>query len=99
MAVVRKPSLRPRKVERIATHIEELKSIIRTKYPEARFEVAPVPESRWPGLWVYANIESDWDLYDLIREKEEAFFIREWMDVHVISLPLEALPAGSGSAG
>jgi hypothetical protein len=42
-------------------------------------------------LWVYADIADDFDLYDLIRDKEEAFFVRESMDVHVISMPVESL--------
>jgi hypothetical protein len=76
----------PTKRERTANHIERLQQIILASYPDAEFEVGPVPESRWTGLWVHADIDDSFDLYDLLREEQDRFFLEETMDVHVIVL-------------
>ncbi len=89
MAIARKPRTSPTKKERIKAHIEELKQIILSKFPEARFEVGPVPESRWPGLWVRCNAELISDVTDPLEEVRDEFFLRENMDVHVLVLDLK----------
>lgn len=75
---------RPRKNDRIRAHIADLKDAILSKYPRARIEEAPVAESRWPAIWVYGDIESAWDVFDLLRDLRERFFKQELMDVHVV---------------
>ncbi len=89
MAVARKLPTRPTKKERINAHIQQLKRIILSKFPQARFEVGPVPESRWPGLWVTANADCVSDVTDLLEEVQDEFFLRENMDVHVLVLDLK----------
>ncbi len=86
MAIARKPASRPTKSERIAAHIEELKREIKSRFPEARFRVGPVPETRWPGLWVYCDAELIGDVTDPLEEIQWQFFLRENMDVHVLVL-------------
>ena len=89
MAIARKLPTRPTKKERIKAHIEELERAIIERFPEARFEVAPVPDSRWPGLWVRTTADCVSDVTDMLAEIREEFFLRENMDVHVIVLDLE----------
>ena len=89
MAVAKKPAQKPPKKERIAAHIEELKRNIRARFPEAQFEVGPVPESRWPGLWVRCSAELISDVTDPLQEMRWEFFLRENMDVHVLVLDLK----------
>ena len=93
MAVARRPEKRLNKKARISAHIEDLKRLIQTAHPEARFEVAPVPESRWPGLWVYADFDDLWDIFDLVGDAQDEFMGKELMAVHV--MPQE--PNGSGN--
>ena len=88
MAVARHPRGRPAKKERVAAHVEELKRLIRSAYPEARFELAPVPGSKWPGLWVYARFDSVWDVLDLVADVGADFLGQELTGVHVIPMEL-----------
>lgn len=88
MVTARRTQPRSSKTDRIKAHIEELKRNIKKRYPEARFQVDPVPESRWPGLWVECNAELISDVTDPLEELQEEFFLRENMDVHVIVLNL-----------
>ncbi len=76
------------KRERIAAHMEELKRLILTRYPQARFEMAPVPEARWPGLWVYADFESALDVFDLVSDAQADFIGEELTGVYVIPMEL-----------
>jgi hypothetical protein len=77
---------RPPKKARIRQHINELKHLIRERYPQAEFQEAPVPESSWPGLWVAAPGVDNVEFSALIREPAWDFFVRENMNVHVILL-------------
>jgi len=88
MAVARRPRGGRGKKERVAAHVEELKRLIRETHPEARFEIAAVPESRWPGLWVYAKFDSLWDILDLVGDASADFLGEELTGVHVIPMEL-----------
>jgi len=88
VTISRHPKGGPTKREKVSAHIEELVRIIRTAHPEARFEIAPVPESRWPGLWVYANFEDLWDIFDLVGDEQDEFMGKELSGVHVIPMEL-----------
>lgn len=88
MAVAREPRRKAPKRERLATHVEELKRLILARYPQARFEMAPVPESRWPGLWVYAEFESALDVFDLVSDAQADFIGEELTGVYVIPMEL-----------
>jgi|GEM_PF-3677258 len=89
MAIAKRPPERPRKKDRIAAHIEELEREIVARFPEAEFDVAPVPESRWPGLWVRCGAELISDVTDPLEEMQWQFFLRENMNVHVLVLDLK----------
>lgn len=86
MAIARQSKARPTKPERIREHIEDLKRTILERFPAAAFEVGPVPESRWPGLWVCCDADLISDVTDPLWLLREEFFRRERMDVHVIVL-------------
>jgi len=68
--------------------VEELKRLILATHPEARFEIAGVPESRWPGLWVYARFDSVWEILDLVGDAGADFLGKELTGVHVIPMQL-----------
>jgi len=84
VTVARRPRKKLAKTERVSAHIEELKGLIQASHPEARFEIAPVPESRWPGLWVYAHFRDLWDIFDLVGDAQDEFMASELMAVHII---------------
>jgi len=88
VAVARQPRRKAPKRERIATHVEELKRLILARYPRARFEMAPVPEARWPGLWVYADFDSALDVFDLVGDAQAEFIGEELSGVYVIPMEL-----------
>jgi len=85
MVIAKRARSKPPKRERVKAHIEELKRLVLSKHPEARFEVGPVPDIRWPGLYVYARIDDDQEeeLRNFIAEPQEQFFQDEWMSVFV----------------
>jgi len=83
---IAKRARRQTKPERIQAHVQEMKRAIRANFPDAEFEFGPVPESRWPGLWVYCAVDVVGDVTDSLDEMREDFFIRENMDIHVIVL-------------
>jgi hypothetical protein len=85
MVIAKRARSKPPKRERIKAHIEELKRLVVSKHPEARFDVGPVPDIRWPGLYVYASINGDQEdeLQDFISQAQERFFEGEWMTVFV----------------
>jgi hypothetical protein len=74
----------PNKRERVARHIEDLKRQIKARYPEAQFDVAPVPEYRWPGLWVRCDADEGYDVREPLQDIQDAFFGRENVYVNVI---------------
>ena len=76
------------KRDRVKAHIEELKQLILKRYPEARFEIGLVPESRWPALWVQANFESALDVYNLVGEIQSDFIGKELTGVYVIPIEM-----------
>ncbi len=84
MAVARTTMRQPSKAQRIAAHIENLKGAIKERFPKAEFQVGPVPESNWPGLWVRCDAAFLDDVTAPLTEMQEEFFLRENMDVHVI---------------
>ena len=85
MVIAKRSRSKPPKRQRIKAHIEELKRLVRSKHPEARFDVGPVPDISWPGLYVHANIDDDQEeeLYSFISQAQEGFFEGEWMTVFV----------------
>ena len=94
MAIARESKARQTKPERIREHIEDLKRTILESFPDAAFEVGPVPESRWPGLWVHCGADLISDVTDPLWLLREEFFRRERMDVHVIVLGESESPGG-----
>ena len=95
MAIAREFRAGQTKPERIREHIESLKGTISERFPEAAFEVGPVPESRWPGLWVRCDADLISDVTDPLSVLREEFFLRERMDVHVIVLDKSETPGGN----
>jgi hypothetical protein len=50
--------------------------------------MAPVPEARWPGLWVYADFDSALDVFDLVGDAQAEFIGEELSGVYVIPMEL-----------
>lgn len=85
MVTLKEPRSKPPKRERIRAHIEDLKRLIAGRYPDVRFDVGPVPDISWPGLYVYLHLdeEAEEDLRDLISRIQDEFLEQEWMTVFV----------------
>jgi len=85
MVTAKRPRARPPKRDRVRAHIEELKRLVLSEHPEARVDVGPVPETTWPGLYVYADIDDhgEEELRALVSQAQEKFFQDEWMTVYV----------------
>ena len=84
-------------VTRIKEAAEELKAIIRVKYPDAQFRLSRAPDDRdsW-SLWTYVEIEDPDEVNDVIREREREMLIEEHIPLYVI--PTASREAVSASA-
>ena len=81
MAVV-KPVDRRRLRE---SKIRELKNLVLSKFPDARFQVAPAPDMRrTTGVWVYTTAEWE-EVRDLVDDLE--FFAMLDHDIHILTMP------------
>ena len=72
-------------VKQIKEAAEELKAIIRTKYPDAQFRLARAQDDRdaW-NLWTLVDIEDPDEVNDLIRARELEMLIDENIPLYVI---------------
>ena len=72
-------------VRRIREAAEELKALIRARYPEAQFRLAPSPYDRdaW-NLWTYVEIEDLDEVNDVIRDREREMLIDEHIPLYVV---------------
>src|SRR5262245_36117581 len=72
-------------VKRIREAAEELKALIRAKYPDAQFRLAPSQYDRdaW-NLWTYVNIEDPDEIRDLTRDREIEMLTEERIPLYVV---------------
>jgi hypothetical protein len=70
---------------RIEEAAEELKATIRTKYPDALFQLSPAQDDRdaW-NLWTLVDIEDPDEVNDLVRDRELDMLVEEHIPLHVI---------------
>jgi len=72
-------------VKKIKEAAEELKAIIRTKYPDAQFQLSRAQDDRdaW-DLWTLVDIEDPDEVNDLIRDRESEMLTEERIPLYVV---------------
>ena len=71
-------------------YVEELQEIVRTRFPEAKFRVGPMPDMQnGVAIWTYTTAEFN-EVTDLVSEREFQIMIDEGLFLYVIPMPLEA---------
>lgn len=72
-------------VKRIKEAAEELKVMIREKYPDAQFRLAPAHDDRvaW-DLWTFVDIEDPDEINDVTRDREREMLIEEHIPLYVV---------------
>jgi len=72
-------------VKRIKEAAEEMKGLIRTRYPDAKFILSRAADDRhiW-HLWTVVDIEDPEEVNDLIRDRELDMQIEEHIPLYVI---------------
>jgi hypothetical protein len=71
--------------------IQEIQSLILSRFPDARFEITAMPDSRTgTAIWTYTS--ADWDeVSDLVVEREVDLLVDDNVFLCVIPMPVEAL--------
>jgi hypothetical protein len=72
-------------VKRIKEAAEELKEMIRAKYPDAQFQLSRSHDDRdaW-NLWTYVEIEDLDDVRDLVKNRELDMLTEERIPILVV---------------
>ena len=72
-------------VRRIKEAAEELKALIRAKYPDAQFRLARAHDDRdaW-NLWTYVEIDDIDDVNDVARDREREMLLEERIPLYVV---------------
>src|SRR5690349_19674748 len=72
-------------VKRIKEAAEELKTMIRAKYPDAQFSLSRANDDRdaW-NLWTYVEIEDIDEINDVVRDREQEMLIEEHIPLYVV---------------
>ncbi len=71
--------------------IEGIQSLILARFPDARFEITPMPDSRsGTAIWTYTS--ADWDeVRAVVGNRELDLLVDEDIFIGVIPMPVEAL--------
>ena len=92
-------------VKKIKEAAEELKAVIRARYPDAQFKLARAVDDRdaW-NLWTFVDIEDPDEVNDLTRDRESEMLTEEHIPLYVVpTLSRERftrdLPAGVRKVG
>ena len=78
-----------RERRKTAELVEELKGLIRARYPEARFRVTAMPEGEGSALWTYADADL-WDLTEVTADAQFEMMVHDKKFIFVVPMPLEA---------
>lgn len=73
--------------KRVKEAAEELKELVRTKYPDAEFRLVRAPDSRrgWHLLTMVEGDPHD-EIRDLVGDREEDMLVEEHIPLYVIAL-------------
>jgi hypothetical protein len=83
---------------RVKEAAEELKAIIRTRYPDARFRLARDPnQQRSWLLWTMVDVDDPEDVSNLVVDREVDMLSEEHIPLHVIVTDREECPAKRGT--
>lgn len=75
--------------DRAYPYVDQLKAIILERFPSAKFDVTPMPDSdEGVAIWAYTNAE-DQDIGAIVRERELELLTEKNVFIYVIPLPLE----------
>lgn len=76
---------KPAPVKRIKEAAEELKGLIRARYPDARFQLARANDDRWAwNLWTLVEIEDPDEVNDIVRDREQEMLLEENIPLYVV---------------
>jgi hypothetical protein len=82
--------------KRVKEAAEELKGLIRARYPDAEFKLARSPwEQRSWILWAYVDVEDTDEVRALIVEREVDMLAEEHIPLHVFPRAPIKVPAKS----
>jgi hypothetical protein len=72
-------------VKRIKEAAEELKTMIRAKYPDAQFQLSRAQDDRdaW-NLWTYVDIEDPDEVNEITIDREREMLIEEHIPIYVV---------------
>jgi hypothetical protein len=72
-------------VKRIKEAAEELKALIRARYPDAQFRLARAHDDRdaW-NLWTYVEIDDIDEVNDVARDREREMLLEERIPLYVV---------------
>jgi len=74
--------------------VEQLKDLVLRKFPEARFEVTKMPDTRKSvAIWTYTNADF-WEVSDVVSEREFEIMMDDGKFLYVIPMPLNPLDNG-----
>jgi hypothetical protein len=81
--------------KRVKEAAEELKGLIRAKYPDAEFVLVRSADDRrsW-NLWTMVNVEDPDEVGDLVIDREIDMLVEEHIPIHVIPTRSSARFAG-----
>src|SRR5215204_3136293 len=72
---------------RISQALDELKNLIRSRYPAASFEVAPAEDDPdLVHLYARVDVEDTWDVAELVMDRMVEMQVDEGLPVYVIPL-------------
>lgn len=77
--------------EKALAYAEELKDLVRRRFPEARFSAPVYWEDE--GVWVmdaYTSAEDDFQVIDLVGDRELEILLRDGLHLCLIPMPLSA---------
>jgi tRNA A58 N-methylase Trm61 len=80
-----KPTKRGTRKARIESALEELRQIVKSRYPDATFDVSRAIDE--PGefdLIATVDVEDEWEVLDLVIDRVMEMQLKERLPVHVV---------------
>src|SRR5215211_8834377 len=76
---------KPAPVKRIKEAAEELKGLIRARYPDAKFQLSRASDDRWTwNLWTLVERDDPDEVNDLVRVREQEMLLEENIPLYVV---------------
>jgi hypothetical protein len=81
----------------VRKELDELKQIVKARYPEAVFRISEGPEPAPRRLWlnVYINSDEMHEVHELVKDRELDVLLKKNFAIYVLPHPLAYLPPGT----